>query len=137
MRRLTDLKIAARLALAFACVVLLLAGTVAASLVQFAAVREHVDRLVDEDATKLRLSQEVLQMARGNGVHVLAAFMTDDEAARQPHLAAVTAARRGIDERLEQLDKLVRRPEGRALLAEFRSARARPGSRPSEAAWSC
>jgi methyl-accepting chemotaxis protein len=123
MKRLTDLKIAVRLALAFACVVLLMACTVAASLVQFTEVREHVDRLVDEDAAKLRLAQEVLQMARGNGVHVMAAFMADDDAARQPHLAAVAEARRGIDERLAQLDSLVRRPEGKALLAEFRAAR--------------
>ena len=124
MKRLIDLKIAARLALAFACVVLLMAGTVAASLVQFTEVREHVDRLVDEDAAKLRLAEEVLQMARGNGVHVMAAFMADEEAARQPHLAAVAEARRGIDERLAQLDSLVRRPEGKALLAEFGAARA-------------
>jgi methyl-accepting chemotaxis protein len=63
-------------------------------------------------------------MARGNGVQVLAAFMADDEATRQPHLAAVSAARRGIDERLQQLDVLVHSPEGRALLDEFRTARA-------------
>jgi len=123
MKRLTDLKIAARLALAFGCVVLLMAGTVLASLVQFTEVRSHVDQLVDEDAAKLRLSQEVLQMARGNGVHVLAAFMADDEAARQPHLAAVAEARRGIDERLAKLESLVHLPEGKALLAEFKSAR--------------
>lgn len=118
-----NLKISARLTLAFAAVVLLLAGIVASSIWQFTAVRSSVDRLVDEDALKLRLAQEVLQMARGNGVHVLAAFVAEDEAVRAPHLAAVAQARQGIDEHLKRLDALVSEPGGRALLERFRSAR--------------
>jgi len=123
MNRLHNLKISARLALAFATVVLLLVAVVGLSLAQFTAVREHVDTLVDHDAAKLRLSQEVLQLARGNGVHVLAAFMVDDEAARRPHLAQVGQAKVAIDERLAKLKELIHRPEGKALLAEFREAR--------------
>ncbi len=121
--KLENLGIGARLALGFGAMLLLLAATVAFNAWQFDRLRDEVAAMVDEDAAKLRLTQDVLQLARSNGLLVFTLMSTDDAAQRQALRAEVAQVRQAIDERMAGLDRLVRKPEARALLAEFGGAR--------------
>lgn len=121
---LKNLNIAPRLALAFGAIVLLLCFLVAQGLHANASAIDSVGTLVGKDVAKLRLTQEVLALARANGVQVQAIFLAEDDAVRKQHRAKLAEIRQGIDVRLGELDKLIYKPEGKALLAEFAQARA-------------
>ncbi len=117
---LGQLTIALRLALGFGAFFLMLLAAVILGLNRLDAADDMVDRIVAKDWQKTVLANDAIDLMNANARETFMLFMTADPALVKQRIAANVQA---ITTKFDELEKLVYRPEGKALLAEIREKR--------------
>ncbi|MFO1321581.1 MAG: methyl-accepting chemotaxis protein [Burkholderiales bacterium] len=116
-RRLT---IARRLTLGFGLFLAMLVAAIVLGLSRLSALEIIVERIVSKDWQKTVLANEAMALMDANARETFLLFLPSDRTAAKARIAANVGA---ISRKLGALDELVYRPEGKALLAEIRTAR--------------
>ncbi|QJQ06150.1 HAMP domain-containing protein [Undibacterium piscinae] len=120
---IANMKIGIRLGLGFGLVLLLLIGIAILSGSKLAILNQGTDTLVTQDWVKAKLANKALDNVRGSIARVFQSIAATDpqEAAKgQERLAANTAA---FNDAIKDLEPLLRRPEGKALLVKIKESR--------------
>jgi len=125
MRKLSDLKIGVRLSLGFGLLIVMMLGMALVSGLRFGQVREVNQRLVEVDWLKVEAIHAVDVGTRANARRTME-LVISTEAAQRAHIRErIEVNKRSISEALATLDRLIYRPEGRALLQDLKAARER------------
>jgi methyl-accepting chemotaxis protein len=123
MARLRDLGIGTRLALAFAALVAITLAVAALALLRMDAVDDVVQRLTHDDYRKVALSNRLADLTRSNGMLSWQAVASPDADARRDAAERIARNRSAVDEVLADLDRALRKPQARELLATIVAAR--------------
>jgi methyl-accepting chemotaxis protein len=115
-----QLTIAMRLALGFGAFFLMLLAAVVLGLSRLDAADDMVERIVAKDWQKTVLANDAIDLMNANARETFLLFMTADPAPVKQRIAANVQA---ITAKLDELEKLLYKPEGKALLAEIREKR--------------
>ena len=114
------LTIGGRLGIGYGVFFALLAAAVALAWYQLAALDGMIDRIVANDWRKIQLANEVGNRVSDNTRATFELFLTTE---RGPIFKRIDDNKQAITDRLEQLEKALYRPEGKALLQEVREKR--------------
>ena len=112
--------IAGRLGIGYGIFFLLLAATAGLAWNRLAELDGMIDRIVAKDWQKSQLANEVNDRVSDNTRATFELFLTPD---RAPIFKRIDGNKQAITERLDTLEKLLYRPEGKALLQEVREKR--------------
>jgi len=121
--RLADTRIATRLGVAFALLILMMVLAVGVAVQRFAQVREGNRALIGQEWVKAEAAHSVDLLARANARRTLELLVASDAAHEAQVRARIADNKRGVDAALATLDRLVTRAEGRALLERVRTRR--------------
>jgi methyl-accepting chemotaxis protein len=122
--KLNNLKIGQRLALGFGTILALLVLVTAAGLSNMNTLSDTVENIVAGNNVRLRAANEMREAQRRVSLAVRDIILTDDDADTQRLLQEIDAGRQAYDSAAAVLQKIVERPETRALLAKINDARA-------------
>ena len=122
--KLNNLKIGQRLALGFGTMLALLVLVTAAGLSNMNTLNDTVDNIVKRNNVRLQAANEMREAQRRVSLAVRDIILTDDDADTQRLLQEIDAGRQAYDSAAAVLQKMVERPETRALLAKINDARA-------------
>ena len=114
------LTIALRLTLGFSLFFVLLVAAVALGLNRLAAVDAMIDRIITLDWRKTVLANDAIDLMNANARETYLLFHVQDRAPVRQRIAANVQA---ITAKLEELDKLLYLPQGKAALADIREKR--------------
>ena len=117
---LGKLTVAKRLIFGFGVFIVLLAVAVYLGLARLDTLNEMTERIVTKDWKKTVLANDAIDMMNANARETFLLFHTQD---RAPVLARIEKYKQSITERLDALEKLLYKPEGKALLADIRERR--------------
>jgi methyl-accepting chemotaxis protein len=116
---ISNLKIGARLGLAFGAVLLLMAILIGIGLQRLSSIGAMNDTIIDDDWVKAEAAATVTATTRANAALTLELFTTDDSARLAAIKSEMDANKKIITTALETLGRLVTRAEGTALLARI------------------
>ena len=119
----TNWKIRTRLGLGFGLVIVMLALTAALAALRLQSLGAANDSLVSKEWAKVEAANVVDTTARANARRTMELILAADAAQTARALEAIAVNKRTIDEALATLDRLVYRPEGKALLDQLKQAR--------------
>ena len=119
MNSLNNLRIASRMALGFGSVLLLLAMVVAVAALRFDTVANATDSLLNETWVKAEAVADLDAATRANGTRTLELLLTTDADRLAELRARIRSNRERATAALDTLQKLVRRADGRQMLAEI------------------
>ena len=102
----SNLKVAARLGVAFGAVVLLLVITLVTGISRMAVVNDHLHAITDENNVESRAAKEIRGEAFQIGVIVRDLIITTDLTTLKSERDQLATLARGLDERIEKLDQL-------------------------------
>jgi methyl-accepting chemotaxis protein len=125
MKTFRNLKIGQRLALAFAFVLLLLAGVVAAGVARLADVNGELHTVVENRYPKVLLAFEIDSGVNGIARFIRAALLVKTPEDVKKSLDDITATRAHIAEAVDQLDKTLQAPKTREILGRVKAQRAK------------
>jgi methyl-accepting chemotaxis protein len=114
------LTIALRLALGFGLFFVMLLASVILGLNRLDSIEDMVDRIVTKDWQKTVLANDAIDLMNANARETFLLFMTQDRAAVKQRISANVQT---ITAKLDELEKLLYKPEGKAMLAEIREKR--------------
>lgn len=119
---ITHITVARRLSFGFGAVLLMLAGMTALAIVELGALHDETTEIVDKDWTNAKLATAALDNARGSIARVfeLTSDLTPDREAKA--LERLVANTQAFWAPLDQLEKLVYLPEGKALVAKAKAS---------------
>jgi len=117
------MKIGTRLGAGFGFVLLLMLVTIVAGLTRLGALNRITDRIVSTDWTKAVLANDVSALANDNARANLELFLLTDKAQIARTLERIEKNKKTITERIEKLEGLLYKAEGKALLANIKEAR--------------
>ncbi|MGE5490209.1 MAG: methyl-accepting chemotaxis protein [Actinomycetota bacterium] len=120
----SNLKVGTKLGLGFGIVVLFIVGMAAAAMSSTAGLGDALRKIVDQDLLKFELASEISARARTNAYLSMELVIAEGPEQRRRILDGIGENRKVISDDLEKLDKLVYRPEGKALLARIKEQRA-------------
>jgi len=112
--------IAGRLGIGYGIFFVLLAVTAGLAWDRLAELDGMIDRIVAKDWQKAQLANEVNDRVSDNARATFELFLTQE---RAPIFKRIDANKQAISERLDALEKMLYRPEGKALLQEVREQR--------------
>ena len=115
-----NMTIAVRLGLGFGLFFVMLLASVLLGLNRLGSVGEMVDRIVTKDWQKTVLANDAIDLMNANARETFLLIMVQDRSAVKQRIAANV---QGISAKLEELEILLYKPEGKALLAEIREKR--------------
>jgi len=112
--------IALRLTLGFGLFFAMLLVSVLLGLNRLNAIDTMVERIVSKDWQKTVLANDAIDLMNANARETFMLFMAQDRGAVKQRIAANVQT---ISARLDELEKLLYKPEGKAMLAEIRDRR--------------
>ncbi|MET0268574.1 MAG: methyl-accepting chemotaxis protein [Duganella sp.] len=118
--RIQDFKIGTRLGWCFAIVLLMMALQSVISVKQITGIGERSEQMVHEDMVKADAVAVIDATTRANARYTMELFMAPDQAYADGVRAKIEANKQTITDAVEKLDQLISRPEGKALLAQFK-----------------
>lgn len=124
MSPIHHLRIGTRLAAGFGLLLVLMAASLGSSGWRFQDLAHTFTQIVDEDWTKARAVADVEALTRANARYTMELLLVTDVARAQAARAHIQKNKSRIDDALSTLDRLVRRPEGKAALASLKTDRA-------------
>ena len=124
MNHIRHFRIGTRLALGFGLLLLLIAASLGSSGWRFQVLAHTLTQIVDEDWAKARAVADVEALTRANARYTMELLLVTDVARAQAARAHIQKNKSRIDDALSTLDRLVRRPEGKAALASLKTDRA-------------
>jgi methyl-accepting chemotaxis protein len=120
-----NMKVATRQMIGFGVVLLMMAIMIVIALTQSARVGAISNRISEQDWVKADAANAVNALTRANARNTMELLIVTDTAQRKKIHERIAAAKKSIDVALETLDRLVYKPEGKALLAKIKETRAR------------
>ena len=123
MRRFSDMRIGVRLSLGFGLLIAMMLGMALIGGWRFAQVRDINQRLVDKDWAKVEAIHAVDVGTRANARRTMELVLGAEGPQRDAIRERIEHNKRSITEALGALDRLIYRPEGRALMQELQQAR--------------
>jgi len=124
MKVFLDLRIGARLAAAFAFVVILLVAVVSVGLLRLTDLRDQLNLVVDNRYPKVLLATDIKNDVNVIVRNVRAMLIDKNEQSLQKASADNAAARIRIGEAMDKLDKTLQAPETRRILGDLQQSRA-------------
>ena len=115
-----NLTVAKRLALGFGLLSAMLLVAIVLGLTRLGAVNDMMDRVVSTDWKKTVLANDAIDLMNANARESFLLLHVQD---RGPVKQRISANVQSITAKLEELDKLLYKPEGKALLADIREKR--------------
>ena len=119
-----DLKIGTRLGLCFAAVLLMMAVQSFISIAQINGIGTRSEQIVHEDMAKADAVALIDATTRANARYTMELFMAPDQAYADRVRARIDSNKKTITDAVAVLDAMITRPEGKALLAQFKIDRA-------------
>jgi methyl-accepting chemotaxis protein len=119
----SNLKIGARLGLAFGAVLLLMAVLIGTGLQRLGSISSLNRTIIDEDWIKAEAAATVSTTTRANSALTLELFVADTPQRMQQIRTEMEVNKKTITTALETLDKLLVADDGKALLARIRDQR--------------
>ena len=119
-----NMKIATRIGLGFAAVLLLAVVQSASQLVQIRHVADGVDLVVNDRNVKTRQANDVIDANKAIAMGLRDMLLVTDPARVQEEIAEIEEIRPGIAARLDSLDSTISSEEGVRLLGAVEAARA-------------
>jgi methyl-accepting chemotaxis protein len=107
----------------FGIILLLMISVIALGVSNMAELNQSVERIVKVDTLKVKVANEVIDLANNNAKSSMALFLTDDAAQRAALLADIESNKAGIGTRIGQLDSMILLAEGTAMLATVKQMR--------------
>lgn len=117
------LTLKAKLAGAFAAVVLLAAGGMAAGILNLGKLNGNVETIVQQDWVKVRLASEIESMANANARANFRMVLAESAAERAEMEGVIASNVKNITAKIEEIETRVYHPEGKARLAGLKEAR--------------
>ena len=114
------LTIALRLTLGFGLFFVMLLASVVLGLNRLETIENMMERIVTKDWRKTVLANDAIDLMNTNARETFLLFMTKDRAVVKQRIAENVKT---ITAKLEELEKLLYKPEGKAMLAEIREKR--------------
>jgi methyl-accepting chemotaxis protein len=124
MKIFLDLRIGARLATAFAFVVILLVAVVGVGLLRLVDLRDQLSLVVENRYPKVLLAQDIKNDVNVIVRNVRAMLIDKNEQSVRKTAADNAAARARIGEAMDNLDRTLQAPETRRIFDDVRQARA-------------
>ncbi|MEC4722450.1 methyl-accepting chemotaxis protein [Noviherbaspirillum sp. CPCC 100848] len=121
--KLTNLNVGARLAMAFGLVLALMAILVVVGLTRFESIGVTSAQLVDKDWVKAEAANVITATTRANARRTMELLIVNDRNQRDTIKQKIEENKKTITDAIEQLDRLVTQPEGKALLARIKEQR--------------
>jgi methyl-accepting chemotaxis protein len=118
-----NMKIGMRLGLGFGLVLILLAAVAAIGIKELALVNDISNRMATQDWTKAVLANDVIDLANDNSRASYELFLTTDKATIAKTLERMDSNKKKITDKLDQLEEMLYKPEGKAKLATIREVR--------------
>lgn len=112
--------IAVRLSLGFGLFFIMLLAAVMLGLSRLESVGSTVERIVTKDWQKTVLANDAIDLMNANARETFLLFMVQDRGAVKQRISANVQK---ITAKLEELEKLLYKPEGKAMLADIREKR--------------
>jgi methyl-accepting chemotaxis protein len=119
-----NLRIGARLGLGFGVVLALMAAMVAFAAARLSTIGAAADDIVHQDWVKAEAAATLHATTRANAQRTMELFFHSDKAQLARVHERIADNKRVVTESLETLERLVHLPEGKALLAQVKEARA-------------
>ncbi|HEY9898709.1 MAG TPA: methyl-accepting chemotaxis protein [Pantanalinema sp.] len=120
---LKNAKIGTRLALGFGSVLALMLVIIVTGLMGLAAANQALDKIANVDWIKSKLANEVIILADDSSRANLEMTLVTSPAELRARMDRIQANRGEIGSRLEELEKLIYAPKGKALMAKIQQAR--------------
>ncbi len=121
---LRNLRVGARLAVAFAVVLLLLLTVEVMGISRMQGINADIEQLVEMDWQKVKILNEVAELAQENAAASMQLFLVRDATAQTGLQTKIEGNRKAISERLDRFEKLIRTQDGKTLLGKLTDARA-------------
>jgi methyl-accepting chemotaxis protein len=115
-----NLTVGKRLAFGFGLLSALLLGAIVLGLTQLRAVNDMMDRIVTTDWKKTVLANDASDLMNANARESFLLLLAQDQE-RGPIKQRIAANVQSITAKLDELDKLLYKPEGKAMLAAGQS----------------
>ncbi|MCZ7655497.1 MAG: MCP four helix bundle domain-containing protein [Rhodocyclaceae bacterium] len=115
-----NLTVAKRLTLGFGLLSAMLLVAIVLGLTRLGAVNDMMDRIVSTDWKKTVLANDSIDLMNANARESFLLLHAQD---RGPVKQRIAANVQSITAKLDELDKLIYKPEGKALLADIREKR--------------
>ena len=125
MKYLQNLRLAPRMGLGFGSVLLLLVAIATLATLGFERVGGTTRELLEEEWVKADAVSRLETLTRANARRTLELVLIEDESRLAALRERIATNRTAADETLATLERLVRKPEGKALLADVQEARRR------------
>jgi len=120
---ISNLKIGARLALAFGAVLVLMAILIVIALQRLGSIGELNSVTIDKDWVKAEAAATVGSTTRANSALTLELFITDDAARIAAIKSEMDVNKKTISTALDTLDALIYKEEGKALMVTIKEQR--------------
>ena len=124
MKNFADLRIGTRLGLGFGLLILVMLGLIGLALAQFGRADAINTRIIDSEWVKADAANTVNATTRANARRTMELLIAADPTQLGHIKARIEENKKTISDALATLDKLVNLPEGKAALAELKTARA-------------
>ncbi len=111
--------------LAFGSLLLMLVAIVVTAYQGFESVGRATHQFLEEDWVKADAVATLESLTRANARRTMELLITDDATRLAQVRQHIASNRQAVDETLQTLDRLVRRPDGKSMLAEIHAARIR------------
>jgi methyl-accepting chemotaxis protein len=121
--KMKKLTVAMKLGVGFALLLVLLLVVAVVGTSELGAVSEITNKMATQDWTKSVLANDVVDMANDNARASFELFLLTDKAAIAKTLERMNSNKNNITAKLEQLDKMLYLPAGKAKLQAIREAR--------------
>lgn len=121
--KISNLKVGTRLAAGFGLVLSLMIVLIGIAIIGFSDIKVSAQRLLDEDWLKAEKTSAIESLMRANAQRSMELVLLTDINQLNHSFEKVTENKNAIASALEILDKLVKRPEGKAMLADFKEKR--------------
>ncbi|MEO6277543.1 methyl-accepting chemotaxis protein [Roseateles sp.] len=121
---LRNTTIGVRLALSFGFVLALIAALIVFAILRLGFIGDATYKILNEDWVKSEAASTIDTLTRANGRSTLELLLATDAQQLARIHEQIDANRSAVSAALETLDKLVTRPEGKAMLARLKEARA-------------
>jgi methyl-accepting chemotaxis protein len=120
---ISNLKIGVRMGTSFGIVLAMMAALIAVALFRFVNIESVSDRIIDQDVVKADAANVINATVRANARRTMELFLAADAAEMAPIFDQIAANKKTIDDAFATLERLVRLPEGRQLLATLKQQR--------------
>src|SRR4051812_17227407 len=109
---LKNMKIGARLMMAFGCLIIGMVAAIGVGWAKLAAMDELVEAIVTKEWVKVGLTSEVKELAQDNAMATMELFLASDRQQIDRQLTRINANRDKVGAKINQIEALIRRPEG-------------------------